>query len=156
MTNQPATQDGDFVLAQLNIAQMKYVADAPEMQDFVDNIDRINALAESSPGFLWRLKTDEGNAMAVRTFGDDMLVNLSVWEDLASLRGFVFETAHVEIMRRRTEWFERMTNPYAVLWWVRRGAWPTPEEAKVRLEKLQSHGPQPDAFTFAKVFEATS
>ena len=97
-----------YELAQLNIALMKEPLESPRMADFVANLDRINALAESSPGFVWRLKTEEGNATALRPLGEDTLVNVSVWRDVASLNKYVYGSAHVEIMRRRKEWFERM------------------------------------------------
>ena len=97
-------------LAQLNIGSFRAPIDSPEMAEFVANLDRINALAEQSPGFVWRLQTDEGNATAIRPFPDqdNVAVNLSVWSDVDALNRFVFRSAHVEIMRRRREWFERM------------------------------------------------
>ena len=94
-----------YELAQLNIALMKEPLESPRMADFVANLERINALAESSPGFVWRLQTDEGDATALRPLGEDTLVNLSVWKDVASLNKYVYQSAHVEIMRRRKEWF---------------------------------------------------
>jgi hypothetical protein len=137
-----------YQLAQLNIAQMTAPIDSPVMADFVANLDRINGLAEQSPGFVWRLKTDEGNATALRPFGDEYLVNLSLWRDVESLRDFVFKSAHTEIMKRRGEWFERMRESYSVLWWVPEGHRPTTQEAKVRLQLLNEKGPSPEAFTF--------
>ena len=119
----------DFHLAQLNIAGMVAALESPLLADFVANLDRINALAEESPGFVWRLQSDEGDATAFRPFGDDTLVNMSVWEDHQALRNFVFKTAHVEIMRRRREWFSKMREAYTVLWWVPVGHEPTIEEA---------------------------
>ncbi|MGR8918454.1 MAG: DUF3291 domain-containing protein [Gammaproteobacteria bacterium] len=146
----------DYELAQLNIAHMLEPIDSPRLADFVANLDRINALAEQSPGFVWRLQTEEGNATAIRTFGDDMLVNLSVWTDVESLHDYVFKTAHIEIMRRRKQWFARMREAYAVLWWVPAGHRPGPEEAKVRLTHLREYGPGPDAFTFKRPFPPPS
>jgi len=99
-----------FELAQLNIAKMKGPLDSPLLADFVANLDRINALAESSPGFVWRLQTDQGNATNLRPLGDMTLVNLSVWRDVESLQTFVYKSAHAQIMTRRKEWFERMAN----------------------------------------------
>lgn len=87
-----------YQLAQLNIAMMKAPLESPLMVDFVGNLDRINALAEQSPGFVWRLKDDEGNATAIRPFGDEVLVNMSVWTDVQSLSNYAFRSAHVEIM----------------------------------------------------------
>lgn len=143
-----------YELAQLNIASMKAPLDSPVMAEFVANLDRINALAENSPGYVWRLKTDEGNATALRPFGDDALVNLSVWQDVGSLRAFVFSTDHVQIMRRRAEWFERMGEAYVVLWWVPAGHRPTIAEAKERLEHLRQHGPTERAFAFRSAHPA--
>ena len=105
-----------YELAQLNIARMKEPLESPTMADFVANLDRINALAESSPGFVWRLQTAEGDATALRPLGADTLVNVSVWRDVDSLNKYVYSSAHVEIMRRRKEWFERMREAYVVLW----------------------------------------
>ncbi|MFO1407926.1 MAG: DUF3291 domain-containing protein [Steroidobacteraceae bacterium] len=141
-------------LAQLNIATMREPLDSPVMAGFVENLERINGLADAAPGFVWRLKDDEGDATAIRPFGEDKLVNLSVWESVEALREFAFRSAHAEIMRRRREWFERMEDAYAVLWWVPAGHVPTTEEAARRLDHLRRHGPTPEAFTFSAVFPA--
>lgn len=141
-----------YHLAQLNVAEMKAPLDSPSMADFVGNLDRINALAEQSPGYMWRLKSDAGDATDYRPLGDDVLVNLSVWADVPSLSQYVYRTAHVEIMRRRGEWFDRMNAAYMVLWWVPAGHTPTVEEAIERLEHLRANGPSPAAFTFAQAY----
>jgi hypothetical protein len=141
-----------YELAQLNIALMKEPLESPGMADFVANLDRINALAESWPGFVWRLKTEEGNATVLRPLGSDTLVNMSVWEDVESLNKYVYQSAHVEIMRRRKEWFERMREAWAVLWWVPRGHRPTVSEALAKLELLRAKGPTEAAFTFRRAF----
>jgi hypothetical protein len=123
------------------------------MADFVNNLDPINALAETSPGFVWRLQTEEGNATALRpTDNENLLVNMSVWEDADSLSRFVFKSAHTEFMRRRAEWFDRMKEAYLVLWWVPKGHRPTVEEALAKLAHLRAHGPTPQAFTFRTAF----
>ncbi len=122
------------------------------MAEFVANLDRVNALAEHSPGFVWRLKDDAGNAAAMRPIGPDRLVNMSVWQDIDALRAFVFKSGHVEIMRRRAEWFERMIEAYLVLWWVPAGHLPSIEEAMARLERLREQGPTAHAFTFRTTF----
>lgn len=142
----------NYELAQLNIALMRESLESPRMADFVANLDRINALAESSPGFVWRLQTEEGDATALRPLGDDTLVNVSVWRDVESLNKYVYGSAHVEIMRRRKEWFERMREAFVVLWWVPRGHRPTVAEAIARLELLRANGPTKDAFTFRRAF----
>jgi len=133
---------------------MREPLESPGMADFVANLERINALAEGSPGFVWRLKTDDGDATALRPLGDDMLVNLSVWNDVESLNHYVYKTAHVEILRRRKEWFERMDMPSYVLWWVPKGHRPDVVEAIARLEALRTNGPTPQAFSFREGFAA--
>ena len=143
-----------YELAQLNIATVLEPLDSPVMADFVANLDRINALAESSPGFVWRLQTEEGDATALRPMGDDVIVNMSVWRDVESLNKYVYGSAHVEIMRRRREWFQRMKDAYVVLWWVRKGHRPTEQEAIAKLELLRQAGPTEAAFTFRRAFPA--
>jgi hypothetical protein len=141
-----------YELAQLNIALMKEPLESPRMADFVANLDRINALAESSPGFVWRLQTEAGDATGLRPLGEDTLVNVSVWRDVESLNRYVYGSAHVGIMRRRKEWFERMREAWVVLWWVPRGHRPDVSEAIARLELLRAKGPTEDAFTFRHAF----
>jgi hypothetical protein len=143
----------NFELAQLNIGIIKGPIGSAVMAEFVANLDRINALAERSPGFVWRLQTDEGNATAIRPYPDESIaVNMSVWRDIESLNAFVYRSAHVEIMRRRKEWFERMTEAFLVLWWVRKGHRPMVDEAIARLEMLRANGPTAEAFTFRTTF----
>jgi hypothetical protein len=141
-------------LAQLNIALMKTPLDSPGMADFVANLAPVNALAERSPGFVWRLQDEEGDATAIRPFGPEVLVNLSVWRDVASLTDFVYRSAHVEMLQRRKEWFERASGMHQVLWWVPKGHRPDVREAAVRLARLREHGPTPEAFTFRQTFLA--
>jgi hypothetical protein len=141
-----------FELAQLNIAVMKAPLESPSMADFVANLDRINALAEQAPGFIWRLQTGEGDATALRPLGETTLVNLSVWKDAASLDAYVYRSAHAQIMRRRKEWFESMAQAYLVLWWVPAGYRPAIDEALERLELLREHGPTARAFTLRQPF----
>jgi hypothetical protein len=138
-------------LAQLNIAQLKAPLDSPELADFVASLERINALAEGSPGFVWRLKDESGNATGLRHFGPDYIVNLSVWRDAESLHAFAFESDHVQVMRRRREWFQRMAEAYLVLWWIPAGHRPDLAEAARRLDHLRRNGPTPEAFTFREV-----
>ncbi len=141
-----------YELAQLNVAVMKEPLESPRMADFVANLDRINALAESSPGFVWRLQTEEGDATALRPLGDSTIVNMSVWQDVAALNHYVYKTAHVEIMRRRKEWFDRMSEAHMVLWWVPQGHRPSVVQAIERLQLLRTQGPSADAFTFRHAF----
>lgn len=142
-------------LAQLNIGIIRAPMDSPVMADFAANLDRINALAEATPGFVWRLQTEEGNATAIRPFeNQNLLLNMSVWRDVESLGKYVYHSAHVEIMRRRREWFERMDEAFLVLWWVPQGHRPSVAEAVARLELLRSKGPTAEAFTFRHAFPA--
>jgi hypothetical protein len=143
-----------YRLAQLNIARMKEPRESPLMADFVANLDRINALAEQAPGFVWRLKDDDSSAATLSPFSEDYLVNMSLWYDEASLSDYAFKSGHVEIMRRRREWFEVMTEAHAVLWWVVKDHVPTLAEAKDRLDHLRGFGATPRAFAFKKSFAA--
>lgn len=142
----------EYELAQLNVAQMKTPLDAPEMADFVNNLDRINTLAENAPGFVWRLTGEGDNATSIRPFGESTLVNMSVWRDVEALSDYVYKTAHVEIMKRRKEWFERMSEAYTVLWWVPQGHRPDEYEAMQRLQTLRAMGPTDKAFSFKQAF----
>lgn len=141
-----------FHLAQLNIAVAKEPLTAPGMADFVHNLDRINALAESAPGFIWRLQNEGGNATSLRPFDADTLVNMSVWQDLQSLRAYVYASAHMDFVRRRQEWFQRVREAVVVLWWVPAGHQPSVQEAVLKLEQLRASGPTADAFTFGTPF----
>ena len=143
-----------YQLAEINIAELKAPLDSPQLKDFVDNLDRINALAESSEGFIWRLKGDGNDATSLRPLGDNVIVNMSVWKDAETLRNYVYNTAHVEILKRKREWFSRMSRAYMVLWWVAEGHEPTVAEAVARLEHLRKHGATAEAFTFGEAFAA--
>ena len=142
-----------YHLAQLNIAWARGAPDSPVMAEFMAALDRINALAEASPGFAWRLQTEDGNATAYRAFDDERtLVNLTVWNSLEALAEFVYRGAHVDVMRRRASWFERMPEAYLVLWWVPAGHHPTLTEAESRLSHLRANGPTAHAFTFRQSY----
>ena len=144
-----------FHLAQLNIARMLAPIDSPVMADFVANLDRINAIAENSPGFVWRLKDDSNNATSIRIFDDDFLiVNMSTWQSVDSLFQYVYKSDHVEIFKRRAEWFEKMTDMHMVLWYVPAGSTPTVADAVERLTHLRLQGDTPYAFSFKKRFSA--
>jgi hypothetical protein len=141
-----------FHIAQLNIGRIRGPIDSPIMAEFVALLDPVNAVADASPGFVWRLQTDEGNATAVRPYEDESIaVNMSVWESIDDLAAFVYRSGHVDVMRRRREWFERM-RLYMVLWWVPAAHLPTVEEAQERLEHLRVYGPTAYAFTFKARF----
>ncbi|MEZ8720973.1 DUF3291 domain-containing protein [Vibrio pomeroyi] len=140
-------------LAQLNIALAKYALDAPEIKDFVDNLDKVNAIAESSEGFVWRLKDESGDATNIKAFDDpNMIVNMSVWDSVDSLKNFMFRTHHRDFMRRKGEWFHRLAEDTYVLWWVEDAHIPSLDEAIERLEHLREMGDSPYAFTFKTNF----
>lgn len=143
-----------YHLAQLNIASMKEPLESPGMADFVANLERINALAESSPGFVWRLQDEAGDATAIRPFGAEVLVNLSLWQDVESLGDYVYKSAHTEMLKRRNEWFSRLGEAHMVLWWVPAGHLPDVQEAAERLRLLRESGPTAQAFSFRERFAA--
>lgn len=144
-----------YHIAQLNIATLTAPIDSPRLSEFVANLDRINALAEGSPGFIWRLQTEEGDATGIDYFGTDKIVNLSLWDSIESLHNYVYRSAHVEIMRRKKEWFHTMAQAYLVLWWVPVGHIPSIEDAAQKLSTLRELGPSEEAFTFKKAFDAS-
>jgi hypothetical protein len=144
-----------FHLAQVNVGRLKAPIDDPLIADFRNNLDRVNAIADATPGFVWRLVGEGNNATDIQPIPDDPLfaINLSVWADLDALAGFVYRTDHRDIMRRRREWFEPMET-FMALWWVPAGHRPTPSEALARLDLLARMGPTADAFTFRQPFPA--
>jgi Domain of unknown function (DUF3291) len=145
-----------YHLAQVNIGRLRAPIGDPLMEGFRTQLDPINALADRSPGFVWRLQTEEGNAMAIRPYADDdrTAINLSVWESLEALQKFVYQTAHVGPLRARKQWFEPMEGPILALWWIPAGHIPTVAEAVERLEILKTRGSSPEAFTFRQPFPA--
>jgi Domain of unknown function (DUF3291) len=141
-------------LAQLNVGRMVAATSAPEVAEFMAALDPINALAEASPGFIWRLQTDAGNATDIHAFDDPLLLlNMSVWDSIEALRAFTYSSAHTDVLRRRREWFERLEEAHLVLWWVLAGHLPTVDEAIDRLDRLRRDGPTAVAFTFRVPFE---
>ena len=143
----------DYHLAQVNIARMLAPLEDPLMADFVALLDDINALADRSPGFVWRLQTESGNATYIRPYEDDrILVNLSVWETVEHLKEYVYRSAHAGVMRRRRQWFEKFDGPYTALWWVEAGHIPKVEEAKERLDHLRNRGESEFAFSFNRIY----
>jgi len=136
-------------LAQLNIAQAKYPLDAPEIKDFIDNLDPVNALAEQSEGFIWRLKDEAGDATGIQAFSDpNIIVNMSTWQSVDSLKDFMFRTHHKDFLRRKKEWFHKLPEDSYALWWIPIGYTPTVEEAIARLTHLRNHGESAYAFSF--------
>jgi hypothetical protein len=143
----------DYHIAEINIAHMRATLEDPIMKDFVDNLDRINAVADNARGFVWRLQTEEGDATSIRVFDNDMLiVNMSVWESIEALFQYVYASDHVDIFRRRGEWFTKMDTPVLAMWWIPAGHIPTLDEAKEKLDLMAREGPTPLAFTFKKRF----
>lgn len=145
---------GAWHIAQYNIATLVAPLDDPRMADFVANLDPINQLGDRSPGFVWRHQAPDGNSTSVRVRGDDRIViNFTVWESIEALFDYAFHSKHVEVYRRRREWFvHEDDNPFAVLWWVPAGHIPSVDEANERLDHLIAHGPTPHAFTFKQRF----
>lgn len=142
-------------LAQLNIARMTHPLESVEMQDFRLALDAMNLLAEQSLGFIWRLKDDNNNATGFQMYDDPhIIVNMSVWQNLESLKYYVFNTGHTHYLKRRKEWFTPLEQTGTVLWWVENGHRPSLEEAQAKLEHLRQHGSTPEAFNFAKPFPA--
>ncbi len=134
-------------LAQINVARLRAPMDSPLIAEFAEALDPVNALAEASPGFVWRFQTDDGNATAVRPYDDDLvIINLSVWASVEALTDFVFRSHHTSYLRRRSQWFERMTEASVALWWVPAGHEPSIDEGVARLAHLRTHGPSAHAF----------
>jgi Domain of unknown function (DUF3291) len=144
----------EYVIAQVNIGRLVAPLDSPRLADFVAGLDPVNAVADSAPGFVWRLQTEDGNATALRAFEQDgagagggILVNMSVWESVEALAAYVYGDAHRAVLRRRREWFEQMRDVYTALWWIPRGHTPPLGEAEERVGHLRAHGPTPYAFS---------
>jgi len=145
----------DHHLAQVNIALPVEPLTSPRLANFVNALEEINALADAAPGFLWRMQTEDGDATAVRAFDDDrLIVNMSLWTSLDALADYVYRSGHVEIMRRRREWFSPMREAYQALWWLPAGELPTVHDAELRVAHLREHGPSEYAFTFRAPFPA--
>src|SRR5882757_4802026 len=138
-------------LAQINIARLLHPIDDPRIASFVRELDSINALAEQSPGFVWRLKSPEGNATDI-AYNDDPFVipNMSVWASIDALKDYVYRSRHLDIFKQRASWFEKMDKPHYCLWWVPAGHTPTVAEGRARLEHYQQHGSTPHSFWFSE------
>jgi hypothetical protein len=146
-----------FHLAQSNIARMRAPLDDPIMAGFVERLEPLNALADESPGFVWRMQDEEGDATAIRVFEDELILfNLSVWESVEALESYVYRSGHVEAIRARGDWFEPMAKPGFVLWWITAGHIPGVEEARERFSMLWENGPTSEAFTFSTRFGKTA
>ncbi|MEM6628097.1 MAG: DUF3291 domain-containing protein [Bacteroidota bacterium] len=142
-------------LAQANIGILHYPMDHPNTAEFADNLDSINALAEASPGFVWRMKEENGNNTGMKVSDNPLeILNISVWKDVVSLKHFAYKTEHVNFVRKRHKWFVPYPGPYFAMWWIPVGHLPTTEEALERLKILATEGEGVKAFTFRKVYEA--
>ncbi len=140
----------NFQVAEINIARMKGVnINDPIMKEFVDNIDTINAIAEGSKGFVWRMKDDSNNATDLNIFDDEqVIVNVSVWESIEDLENFMYHTFHSDFLRRRKEWFQRFGKVYTAMWWIRSGQYPTLQNAVDNLDYLEKFGATDKVFNF--------
>lgn len=140
-------------LAQVNIGKLLAPIDDPLIADFVAQLDAVNALADASPGFVWRLKDESGNATAIPAFDDPrMIINMSVWESLEALRAYVYRSDHAKVLARRRDWFEKPDGPHMALWWIPAGTLPSVDDGKRRLRLLVERGPSVEAFTFRDRF----
>lgn len=144
-----------FQLAQINIARLLAPLDHPRIAGFVRQLDEVNALAESAPGFVWRLKSDAGNATDIAYSGDPfVIVNMSVWTSVEDLQRFTYSSRHLEVFRDRQRWFEKMEQPHYCLWWIPAGHIPTVAEGRDRLEYYRRHGATPHSFWFSQRYPA--
>ena len=140
-------------IAQINVGTTKYATDDERLDGFMSRLDAVNAVADESPGFVWRLQSDSGNATDIDVGGDpNFIINLSVWESVEALSDYVYKTAHRDVLVKRRQWFERPDGAYQALWWVPAGHRPAPEEGLERLDILRRDGPTALAFTFQKTF----
>ena len=129
----------------------------PIMKEFVENLDAVNQIAESSEGFVWRLKDDTNNATSLNPYDDEqVIINVSVWKSIETLENFMYKTFHSEFLKRRKEWFVAYGTAHTAMWWVAAGHTPTLQEAVDKLDYLQKHGASADSFDFRNKFEAPS
>lgn len=140
-------------LAQINIGRLIAPIDDPKIAEFVAQLEPINALADTAPGFVWRLQSESGNATDI-AYSDDpfIIVNMSVWESIAVLRNFAYKSDHARVFRDRVKWFEKTDRPNYCLWWIPAGQLPTVAEGRKRLEHYQQHGATPYSFWFSQHF----
>jgi heme-degrading monooxygenase HmoA len=140
-------------LAQYNVAKLVAPLDDPRVAAFVASLQRVNTLGDRAPGFVWRLHSASGDSTDVRVDDDPLVVvNFTVWESIEALFEYTYHSEHVEVFRRRREWFEHDGRPYLAMWWVPAGHVPAVAEAEERLAHLRAHGPTPCAFNFKQRF----
>jgi hypothetical protein len=140
-------------LAQVNIGRLIAPLDDPKIAEFIAQLAPINALADKTPGFVWRLQSSSGNATDI-PYSDDpfVFVNMSVWKSIEALRQYAYKSDHAKVLRDRAKWFEKMEKPYYCLWWIPAGHIPTVAEGRERLEHYQTHGATPHSFWFSQHF----
>ena len=145
-----------YHLAQINIARMVAPLGDPRMREFVENLAPVNALAEASPGFVWRWQSESSGNATDLSYDEDPLIiaNMSVWESIEALQAFTYKTQHLEFFRKRAQWFEKASKPGYALWWIPAGHVPTIEEGKERLELYRMKGATAEAFWFSQPFAA--
>src|SRR4051812_23368069 len=142
-------------IAQINVATALFPLDDPRIAEFMGLLEAINGLAEASPGFVWRLKSDQGDATDIQVTDDPkLIVNMSVWQSVEALFDFAYKSAHRHVMAKRRQWFSPPVKAYQAPWWVPVGAFPTVADGLARLDHLEAHGPSPHAFTFKQKFPA--
>lgn len=144
----------DWQLAQINVARLLRPEGDPQVQEFFDELDRINSLADGSDGFIWRLKEEDGGNATGLSFSPDpnLIVNMSVWRDADALFAFTYRSAHTPVMAKRRQWFERASETYQALWWIEAGRRPTVEEGLAKLWLIDRYGPSAQAFGFKSQF----
>lgn len=145
-----------YHLAQINVGRFIHLRDDPANADFMNALDGVNAIADATPGFIWRLVGDGNDATDLVPDASDpqLLLNMSVWTDLSALAGYVYrQPDHLAYMRRRKEWFEKI-DVFMALWWVPVGHIPTVAEGMDRLAELRAKGPTAAAFTFRTPYDA--
>lgn len=141
-----------YHLAQVNIGRLLGPLDDPRIAGFLTELEPINALADGSPGFVWRLQTPEGDATALRPYDELTIFNMSVWASLADLAAFAYDSRHLQVMQQRRRWFARPDGAFTALWWIPAGHIPSLAEGRERLERLRAHGETPEAFSFKRPF----
>ena len=133
-------------IAQFNIARARWLLEDSRMSEFTGMIDRMNAIAARSDGYIWRL-SDESGPDAPKFPGDPrMTFTLSVWRDVESLRAFTWHTLHKRFRLRASEWFEPLAQAYLAIWPIADGHMPDGNEALAMLGKLRRDGPSDAVF----------
>jgi hypothetical protein len=144
-----------YHLAQVNVARAKAEMNTETMQGFMDQLDAMNRLADTADGFIWRMVGAGGDYTSIRPFDDPLVImNVSLWRDVDSLKHYVYKTTHMNTVRARHAWFDKMNEIQLALWWIPAGQLPTAQEARGKLELLRRIGATQEAFTFAQPFPA--